>query len=264
MTEKELRAREARTLFVGNVPLEWEKQQLRRVLRSAVGDTYSGQFKPIWFRAVPLEEKWQGNLRKVGSIKKAHAKNAADAKNAYVVLASPDDVDTVRQAVHGYAAGEKHILRADGVGAAAKLQTFDRKRSVFVGNLPSNSSEADLRKVFAPAGQVDAVRVVRDRVAKACKGFAFVRFKERPSVKAALNLWGAEVHGRPIRVMKVTQEQTENSGNFQTKEKDQASLHPAEKRISRRAPPSRWSDWDSMGPRDKSKGKKEKKKRHQH
>ena len=26
-TEKELRDREARTLFVGNVPLDWEKQQ---------------------------------------------------------------------------------------------------------------------------------------------------------------------------------------------------------------------------------------------
>merc|ERR1740130_606202 len=192
-SEEELRERETQTLFVGNVPLGWEKQQLRKALRRAVGDTYTGQFRPLWFRAEPLEEKWQGNLRKLGSIKKMHAKDSADAKNAYVVLASPEDVNTVRHAVHGYVADERHVLSADGVGKAAKLQTFDRKRSVFVGNLPASTSDSDLRSVFKPVGEVDAVRIVRDRVAKACKGFAFVRFKDRASVKAAINLWGAQL-----------------------------------------------------------------------
>merc|ERR1712014_566880 len=154
-----------------------------------------------------------GNLRKVGSILGAHAKDASDAKNAYVVLAAPHNVTTVRHAVHGATADEKHILRADGVGKAAKLQTFDRKKSVFVGNLPSSTSESDLRSLLAPAGEIDAVRVVRDPVKKVCKGFAFVRFKERWSVKAALGLWGVELQGRPVRVMKVTQTEGDQNAN---------------------------------------------------
>merc|ERR1711935_510453 len=167
---------------------------------------------------------WQGNTRKVGSVMKDHAKGVADAKNAYVVLTSPEDVTTVRHAVHGYVADERHVLRADGVGEAAKLQTFDRKRSVFVGNLPASTSEADLRSIFKPAGTVDAVRIVCDRHTKACKGFAFVRFKERPGVKAALNLWGVELQGRPVRVMKVTQhDDAGTSGSYATEE----AHHPA-------------------------------------
>merc|ERR1712224_1054359 len=140
--------------------------------------------------------------------------------------------NAVRHAVHGFAADERHVLRADGVGEAAKLQTFDRKRSVFVGNLPASTSEADLRRVFAPVGEVDAVRVVRDRVAKACKGFAFVRFKGRPSVKGALKMWGIELQGRPIRVMKVTQQEGEGNGSGHAYSK--AAMHPAERRLAKR------------------------------
>lgn len=230
-TEEELEERKARTLFVGNIPLPWDKQKLRRAMRTAVGEKYDGQFRPLWFRAEPLEEKWQGNLRKVGSIKKFYAKDGANAKNAYVVLASPEDVTTVRLLVHGYVADDRHVLRADGVGEAAKLVTFDRKRSVFVGNLPTTTSEADLRGVFAPAGQVDAVRVIRDNVKGSCKGFAFVRFKERPSVKAALNMWGVELQQRPLRVMKVTEQEGGDSGAAKS---SSGYEHPAEKRMSKR------------------------------
>merc|ERR1712039_448571 len=76
----------------------------------------------------------------------------------------------------------------------------------------------------------DAVRVVRDPVKKVCKGFAFVRFKERWSVKAALGLWGVELQGRPVRVMKVTQ----SEGDQNADSSSQAGKHPAEMRIARR------------------------------
>lgn len=246
LSEAELKEREARTLFVGNVPLKWTKPELRRALRKAVGEKYSGQFKPIWFRSEPLEEKWRGNLRKVGSIKGAHAKGASDSKTAYVVLTSPKDVDLTRHVVHGCVADESHVLRADGVGEASKMQTFDRKRSVFVGNLPASTSEADLRRVFAPAGEVDAIRVIRDTHAKACKGFAFVRFKERPAVKAAYNLWGTELQGRPIRVMKVTDSRGEGDSKLDPN-------HPAARRIARKG--NRWSRSSGAPRKPKKKGK---------
>jgi len=231
-TEEENREREARTLFVGNVPLAWDKKALRGALRTAVGDKYDGPFSPIWFRAEPLEEKWtHGKLRKAGSILGAYkTDNAADAKHAYVVLGSPEDVATVRRVVHGLEADERHILRADGVGEQAKLQSFDRKRSVFVGNLPPGTSEDDLRKVFAKAGSIDAVRIVRDRDSKACKGIAFVLFRERSSVKAALNKWGADVKGRQIRVTKVEdRDEKENGGGWGSK-----TQHPAAQRQEKR------------------------------
>lgn len=231
LSEKELAARESRTLFVGNVPLQWDKKQVRAAIRAAVGEAYSGPMTPIWFRALPLEDKWtRGKLRKAGSILRQYS-DASDAKHAYVVLGDPEDVTTLRHAVNGHVADDTHTLRADGVGSAAKLQTFDRKRSVFVGNLPPSASEADLRAVFRDVGAIDAVRIVRDRVSKACKGIAFVLFAERKSVKTALGYWGVELKGREIRVTKVEQRDgQDDEGPISAGQ----AWHPAENRIKRK------------------------------
>lgn len=216
-TPEEVKERNARTVFIGNVPLNWDEKRLRRSLREAVGDKYEGSMKPLWFRAVPVAEKWSGKLRKAGVILGEFNKQGADSKNAYVVCASPEGAQAVRFAAHGLNADGAHILRADGVGEKAQLQTFDRKRSVFLGNLPTNVTEVNIRECFAKTGEVDAIRIVRDKVSRECKGFAFVRFKERSSVKKALNLWDAEIQGRWIRVMKV--EEQEKDVPFKNAEK---------------------------------------------
>merc|ERR1712012_960135 len=106
----------------------------------------------------------------------------------------------VSKAIHGHKADDDHILRGDAVGEHSSFTSFDRKRSIFVGNLPPATSEADIRKALASAGEIDAVRVVREKESKACKGFAFVRFVNRWSLKVALSLWDAEVQGRTIRI----------------------------------------------------------------
>merc|ERR1712217_459125 len=101
--------------------------------------------------------------------------------------------------------------------------------------LPQRATEADLRNAMEPAGAVDAVRLVRDKTTKECKGFAFVRFKDRWSVKEALNLWGAEVQGRPIRVMKVQDEKAdERDEEKRSRREADGSSHPALRRIQRR------------------------------
>jgi len=229
-TPEEEQEREARTLFLGNVPLAWDVKQVIRALRGAAGDVYTGRMGPVWFRAEPLKEDYQyGVHTKVGRIIKAYDDRLADAKIAYVVLETPEAVSSMCRVAHGLKADSHHVLRADGVGAAARLRTFDRKRSVFLGNLPYSTSEAEIRAALKPAGDVDAVRVVRDRVTKACKGFAFVRFCDRKSVKAALNLWGVEVQGRQVRVMKV--EQNEAEDNQASRKERMDELHPAARRL---------------------------------
>lgn len=79
-----------------------------------------------------------------------------------MVLDSPEAVALVAKKVNNLEVAQGHRLRADGVGAASRLR-FDRKRSVFLGALPRRCSEADVRWVLAEAGEVDAVRLVRDR-----------------------------------------------------------------------------------------------------
>merc|ERR1712039_414540 len=86
---------------------------------------------------------------------------------------------------------------------------------------------------MASAGEVQAVRIVRDKVSKACKGFAFVLFKERRHVKAALLLWGVEVLGRPIRVMKVEQQGVDAWSGDAVSEKPKKDKGPSDSPVSR-------------------------------
>ncbi|CAE7261914.1 RBM34 [Symbiodinium natans] len=229
LDDSELKEREKRTMFVGNVPVAWTEKRLRGFLRVACGTTYEGQLKPIWFRSLPLESRWNTSkeLRKAGRIKQAYMEGAEAAKNAYVVLRGPEDVPTVVKLVNNLQADTGHILRADGVGESAVLKKFDRKRSVFLGSLPRRVTEDDIRWVLWPAGQVDAVRIVRNKITQECQGFAFARFQERWSVKEALKLW-PKIHGKEIRITKVEDSSAEDKpGKDQARPED----HPAAKRI---------------------------------
>src|SRR5678809_856617 len=45
---------------------------------------------------------------------------------------------------------------------------------LYVGNLPFQTTEADLQTLFESSGQVQSINVVRDRATGQARGFAFV------------------------------------------------------------------------------------------
>lgn len=74
-------------------------------------------------------------------------------------------------------------------------------RRLYVGNLPYSASEAELQELFARAGTVDNVRVVRDAVTGRARGFAFVEMTtDQEAQKAATDLNGFEMGGRALTV----------------------------------------------------------------
>merc|ERR1712113_930174 len=99
------------------------------------------------------------------------------------------------------------------------------KRSVFVGGWPLNITEGELRQHFAEVGEIDAVRIVRDKYTSECKGIAFVLFKKRWCVVEALKYWGSWLKNRRIRVTKIEKQGAE-------KAEDVKGAHPAEMRQS--------------------------------
>jgi cold-inducible RNA-binding protein len=63
-------------------------------------------------------------------------------------------------------------------------------KNIFVGNLAFNTSEEDVRRLFAAYGQVDRVTIVRDRETDGPRGFGFVEMassEEGNKAIAALN-----------------------------------------------------------------------------
>jgi RNA recognition motif-containing protein len=73
--------------------------------------------------------------------------------------------------------------------------------SIYVGNLPQNATEDDLRQAFGQYGTVSAVNIVKDRETGRPRGFAFVEMadgNEAANAIKGLNL--SEIGGRSITV----------------------------------------------------------------
>jgi cold-inducible RNA-binding protein len=74
-------------------------------------------------------------------------------------------------------------------------------KNLFVGNMNFQTTESDLREIFAPFGQVTRVHVAVDRETGRARGFAFVEMaNDEEAAKAIAALNGKEVGGRTLRV----------------------------------------------------------------
>jgi RNA recognition motif-containing protein len=73
---------------------------------------------------------------------------------------------------------------------------------LYVGNIPFNATEEDLRRVFSEGGRrVTDVQIMQDRFTGRSRGFAFVTMgSDQEATDAAAALNGANMGGRPMRV----------------------------------------------------------------
>lgn len=74
-------------------------------------------------------------------------------------------------------------------------------RSVFVGNIPYEATEEQLKDIFSEVGPVVSFRLVYDRETGKPKGYGFCEYKDQETALSAMrNLNGYELNGRPLRV----------------------------------------------------------------
>ena len=74
-------------------------------------------------------------------------------------------------------------------------------KSLFVGNMNFQTSEADLRTLFEPFGQVTRVHMAMDRETGRARGFAFIEMpNDEEAAKAIAGLDGKELGGRNLKV----------------------------------------------------------------
>jgi RNA recognition motif-containing protein len=72
---------------------------------------------------------------------------------------------------------------------------------LYVGNMTYDTTEEQLRTMFAEAGTVVEVAVIKDRDTGTAKGFAFVTMSSQADAAKAISLFnGKEVSGRPLTV----------------------------------------------------------------
>jgi len=62
---------------------------------------------------------------------------------------------------------------------------------IYVGNLSKSSTEEDIKTLFAQAGEVTTVEVVKDRDSGQSKGFAFVTMTTQADADKAIGMFNA-------------------------------------------------------------------------
>src|SRR3979490_2047163 len=74
-------------------------------------------------------------------------------------------------------------------------------KNLFVGNMSFQTTEAELRGMFEPFGQVTRVHIAMDRETGRARGFAFVEMpNDAEAAKAIAGLDGKAVGGRNLKV----------------------------------------------------------------
>ncbi|CAF2138429.1 unnamed protein product [Rotaria magnacalcarata] len=180
----------AQTVFVGNVPIGCTQKELR-TLFSQYGTVKSVRLRNL----IPLNPK-QG--KRLAFIKKEFHP-LQKTITAYIRFTDETEAEDATS-LNGHLYKEHH-LRVDVAHDLDTNTKHDHKRSIFIGNLPFDANDDDVWKVFEECGEIDSVRLVRDRATSVGKGFGYVLFQDEASVGLALRMnENCKIGNRMIRI----------------------------------------------------------------
>jgi RNA recognition motif-containing protein len=72
--------------------------------------------------------------------------------------------------------------------------------TIFIGNLNWNLAESEIQAMFEPFGEVKSVALIKDKMTKKSKGFAFVEMDDAEAQAAISELNGQDIKGRKLVV----------------------------------------------------------------
>ena len=85
---------------------------------------------------------------------------------------------------------------------------------LYVGNMSYDTTEDQLRAMFAEAGTVVTVDVIKDRDSGTSKGFAFITMGSQADAQKAISMFnGKEVGGRQLAVNTAKPREERPGGN---------------------------------------------------
>ncbi|WP_319502878.1 RNA-binding protein [uncultured Draconibacterium sp.] len=85
--------------------------------------------------------------------------------------------------------------------------------NIYIGNLPFNMGEEDLREIFEEYGEVASAKIIMDKFTGRSKGFGFIEMEDDSEANKAIEeLNNAEVAGRNIKVNESKPRENNNRG----------------------------------------------------
>lgn len=89
--------------------------------------------------------------------------------------------------------------------------------NIYVGNLPANVSEKELRKKFEPFGRVTSTNIIKDKFSHRPLGFGFIEMPgHKQAAQAVQTLNRMKIKGRVVMVSE-TKQRIERRGKVRKK-----------------------------------------------
>jgi nucleolar protein 12 len=206
LTPEQLADKQKRTLFIANVPVNAKKTKLK-----SLATQYGGPVESLRFRGTGLNPK----------VYTPKAKRDISSKPStqlcFVVFKESESVEKcIKSDFNGFELNG-HRLRLDTDGSSSK--EFDRKRSIYLHNLPGSVSDADIIKAIEAIHEIK-VKGVRLVVMKkdTKKKFAYVLLETRKMVADILKVPSLLINGQTVKHEKVL-EKTEATKEKMKREK---------------------------------------------
>ncbi|KFD52575.1 hypothetical protein M514_06609, partial [Trichuris suis] len=207
-----------RTVFISNLPADITKRELLKLVKEF------GPVETVRLRScIPKDPKVPKRVAVIKfdqlTIRSLFRGELVGRINAYIRFKEESSVEkSLSLYANGSQVSDHHIF----VDSCLSKRIYEKKRSVFVGNLPFDVTEDQLYEHFVDCGEINAVRVVRDKKYGLGKGFGYVVFRNASSILLALKLHGSQMGRREIRVFKIESTVGENSSSSRNKAKSVA------------------------------------------
>jgi RNA recognition motif-containing protein len=83
---------------------------------------------------------------------------------------------------------------------------------LYVGNLAYTTSEADLQALFAQAGTVKSVAIIKDRESGRSKGFGFVEMSNQAEAEKAISMFNGQQFQERALTVNIARPREERGG----------------------------------------------------
>jgi len=105
------------------------------------------------------------------------------------------------------------VMLSTGQDHSTPGETMEYK--LYVGNLSYTTSETDLQTLFAEAGAVKSVALIKDRDSGRSKGFAFVEMENQKDMQNAISMFnGKDFQDRALAVSAARPREERSGGGF--------------------------------------------------
>lgn len=87
-------------------------------------------------------------------------------------------------------------------------------KKLYVGNIPYNATEEDLRELFSECGEVESLQIIKDQFTGSSKGFGFIEMENEDDARKAIStLQGRDLKGKSLTVAEARPQQKRQGFN---------------------------------------------------